>query len=341
MRRPAAPRRSGGRPAPVAALACAAVAGAGARGLGGSSFAAAAAPPLARGAAAAGLRLARRRAQAVKVPMSARAEAEAEAEAIRADAGASSGSSKAPSVPISGDGRALDTSGPVGAVGTLVVSLAVLPYVPVSLYNSFILATTGRGLELAAGPEGIYGPKDGVYGIAAILAVSGVVLWSLTSRVFRGCGLPSGLFALLRLTEGVSYLAVVAFSIAVALNQLEPEDNPVLGFSFDAPEKSAQVFSAKSIKGLDKAGKYLEKETAPSRALLNAALDDVAKQASEKASEISKRASEKADDVAKQASERANSFQEGLSKRVSNVKAPVLRGTTDALKGGGEETVSV
>lgn len=102
------------------------------------------------------------------------------------------------------DGRVLDTSSPAGSVGAAAVSLAVLPYIPLSFYSSYLVLTTGSGLE--PGPYNIYGLAEGL----ATLAIWAVVLWSLTSFVTRTRGLPAGPLNLLAITQALSYVAALA-----------------------------------------------------------------------------------------------------------------------------------
>eukprot|EP00416_Gambierdiscus_australes_P032858 CAMPEP_0171090688 /NCGR_PEP_ID=MMETSP0766_2-20121228/32005_1 /TAXON_ID=439317 /ORGANISM="Gambierdiscus australes, Strain CAWD 149" /LENGTH=346 /DNA_ID=CAMNT_0011548713 /DNA_START=26 /DNA_END=1066 /DNA_ORIENTATION=+ len=102
------------------------------------------------------------------------------------------------------DGRILDPDTPAGAVGSLAVSLAVLPYVPLSLYSTYLLYTTGRGVP--PGVNGIQGLAEG----AATLVMFAVVLWSLISFLTRARGLPAGPFNILGATQALSFLASVA-----------------------------------------------------------------------------------------------------------------------------------
>lgn len=102
------------------------------------------------------------------------------------------------------DGRVLDGGTPSGAVGALAVSLAVLPYIPLSLYSTYLVLTTGKGVP--AGPNGVYGAAEGF----ATLVVFAVVAWSLTSFFTRARGLPPGPFNVLGATQFLSFLAAAS-----------------------------------------------------------------------------------------------------------------------------------
>lgn len=121
------------------------------------------------------------------------------------------------------DGRVLDASAPAGAVGAIAVGLAVLPYMPISLYSSYTLATTGKGLD--AGPNGVYGLAEGF----ATLVVLSTTLWSTVSFVTRARGLPAGPFNLLAITQAFAYLSTLALAGALFLNSGSPSENPMRG----------------------------------------------------------------------------------------------------------------
>jgi len=102
------------------------------------------------------------------------------------------------------DGRVLDQETPAGFVGSFAVSLAVLPYIPLSFYSTYLLYTTGKGLP--AGPNGIYGLAEGV----GTLVIFAVCIWSAVSFLTRARGLPAGAFNILGATQSLSYLAALA-----------------------------------------------------------------------------------------------------------------------------------
>lgn len=186
--------------------------------------------------------------------------------------------------PKGDDGKALDGSSPVGLVGQLVLSIAVLPYVALAIYSSLQLATTGQAFEPflqnnALTTTGVVGIGEGV----SVVVVFGMVLWSVLSFVFRlGLGLPEGPLNILGLTQFLSYVAAALFAGATFLNGLG-EENPVKGISFktltSSPEK-LNVVAAKGAKLLDKAEKEVEKITAEPRAQLEEKLKEVEEQAS-------------------------------------------------------------
>lgn len=138
------------------------------------------------------------------------------------------------------NGRILDTDTPAGTVGALAVGLAVLPYIPVSLYSTWLLFTTGTGIE--PGPMGIYGIAEGF----ATIVVCLVAAWATTSFVTRGRGLPPGPFGILALTQAAAYICFSGFAAAIVLNsgQQPPEGLPTP--SLPSAESISDSFEAAS-----------------------------------------------------------------------------------------------
>ncbi|CAK0862745.1 unnamed protein product, partial [Prorocentrum cordatum] len=131
-------------------------------------------------------------------------------------------------MPTGSPQKVLDPASPAGTVGAAAVSVAVLPYIPLSLYSSYVLVTTGSGLP--AGPNGVYGAAEGF----ATLTVFLVSLWSLVSFVTRARGLPAGPLSLLGAAQLGSYLAVLAFAGATYLTTGDmAKSNPFKGATPD------------------------------------------------------------------------------------------------------------
>mmetsp|Transcript_16187 Transcript_16187/g.37209 ORF Transcript_16187/g.37209 Transcript_16187/m.37209 type:complete len:241 (-) Transcript_16187:119-841(-) len=130
------------------------------------------------------------------------------------------------------DGRVLDEGSPAGAIGTVAVALVVLPYVPISLFSSWALLTTGSGID--PGPGGLYGLIEGI----ASLSVLVTCVWSATSFLTRARGLPAGLFNLLGTTQALCWFCVALFGVATALNATE---NPFLNKTPDEIQEIAKV----------------------------------------------------------------------------------------------------
>lgn len=186
--------------------------------------------------------------------------------------------------PEGDDGKALDPSSPVGLFGQLVISVAVLPYVALSLYSSAQLATTGQAFEpfLTDGAwtfSNVVGLSEGI----SVVVVFGMVLWSILSLLFRfGSGLPEGPFGILGLTQSLSFVAAFLFSSANFLSGLG-EENPFRGFELatltNSPERLEQV-ATKGAKLLTKAEAEVERITAEPRAQLEEKLKEVEEKAS-------------------------------------------------------------
>mmetsp|Transcript_14396 Transcript_14396/g.26513 ORF Transcript_14396/g.26513 Transcript_14396/m.26513 type:complete len:242 (-) Transcript_14396:102-827(-) len=130
------------------------------------------------------------------------------------------------------DGRVLDEGSPAGAIGSVAIALVVLPYIPVSLFSSWALLTTGSGID--PGPGGLYGLIEGI----SSLSVLSICIWSLTSFLTRARGLPGGLFSLLGTTQALCFLCVFAFAAASLLNATE---NPFLNKTPDEIQELAKV----------------------------------------------------------------------------------------------------
>jgi len=142
------------------------------------------------------------------------------------------------------DGRILDEGTPAGAIGSIAIALVVLPYVPVSLFSSWALLTTGSGID--PGPGGLYGLIEGISSLG-VLAVCG---WSFTSFLTRARGLPAGTFRLLGTTQALCWFCILCFAAATVLNATE---NPFLN---KTPEEITEIAQVK----LKEAGGELEKQ---------------------------------------------------------------------------------
>lgn len=175
------------------------------------------------------------------------------------------------------DGRALDTSGPTGFIGSIVVSLSILPYVALSLYSTYVLATTGSGIP--PGPNGIYGAAEGI----ATLIVFGVTIWTIVSSLFRGGqGLPAGPLSILRAAQSLSIICVVAFGSVTALNKtVDPEDNPLRGLSLEALEKNPQTVLKKTERASAKISQVVLDNTVEQRTAVDTALKESQKKVAE------------------------------------------------------------
>eukprot|EP00929_Paragymnodinium_shiwhaense_P115377 TRINITY_DN8420_c0_g1_i1.p1 TRINITY_DN8420_c0_g1~~TRINITY_DN8420_c0_g1_i1.p1 ORF type:complete len:340 (-),score=91.29 TRINITY_DN8420_c0_g1_i1:100-1119(-) len=150
------------------------------------------------------------------------------------------------------DGKVLDPSSPAGIIGAIAVSLAAIPYFPVSLYSSWVLVTTGHGVD--AGPSGLFGLAEGL----ASLVVLAFAAWSLFSFVTRGQGLPEGPFGVLGLAQVLSWLCTLAFAGAVALSG--DANNPLRNFGTKDNAITNQIETAKAKPGefVNGLGKDLE-----------------------------------------------------------------------------------
>lgn len=174
------------------------------------------------------------------------------------------------------DAGLLDTSGPTGFIGSIVLGVAILPYVALSLYSTYVLATTGSGLP--PGPNGIYGGAEGI----ATLTVFGVSLWSLASTLFRGKGLPAGPLNILPAVQTLSLVCVVAFGGVKALNAVvDPEDNPLRGLSLETIEKNPQQVIKKTERASAKISKVVLDNTVEQRTAVDTALKESQKKVSE------------------------------------------------------------
>lgn len=196
------------------------------------------------------------------------------------------------------DGRALDTSAPSGAVGAFAVSLAALPYIPISLYSSYTLATTGKGLD--AGPNGIYGLAEGL----ATLVVLAIALWSTASFFTRARGLPAGPFNLLGVTQAFAYLSTLTLAGALYLNSVPPAQNPMRGFPV-AADKLKKDFQK------DPTGTVIRATEAPRKEI-----SDAAKVASTEAGKAF-------DSASKSASQAASDLQASI--KMPDVKVPAFK----------------
>eukprot|EP00891_Asterochloris_glomerata_P000820 jgi/Astpho2/820/Aster-x0972 len=91
---------------------------------------------------------------------------------------------------------------------------------PVVLISEYYLKTTGKGLP--EGPGGLYGAAEGI----GYLVVTGIVLWSITTKLRTGSGLPAGPAGLLGAVEGLSWLSVVAGIVVAGLTIAEKGSLP-------------------------------------------------------------------------------------------------------------------
>lgn len=187
------------------------------------------------------------------------------------------------------EGGALSTEGAVGVLGSAVFSLAVLPYVPLSLYSSFLLLTTGAGVP--AGPNGVFGWAEGF----ATLTVLGVSVWSGASWLQRGQGLPSDPFKVLTITQALASFSTACFLFATVVNiAIEPADNPFRGLSTASKPEQLQAAAVKAQKTAQKVSTKVAEVTAPARSELEASLKGAAETTSASLTESSKSASEAA-----------------------------------------------
>lgn len=162
------------------------------------------------------------------------------------------------------DGRVLDTSSAAGSVGSIAVSLAVLPYIPLSFYSSYLVLTTGAGIE--PGPYGIYGFAEGF----ATLAIWAVVAWSITSLVTRARGLPEGPYNILGVTQGLSYVAaitLVGVSFLTGGSNLNPLSEGKAPKGFKSPLDDVNATIQKQVTEISKG-------SSESLALFSKSLDD-------------------------------------------------------------------
>lgn len=219
-----------------------------------------------------------------------------------------------------GEDSALTTSGFVGVLGSVVVSLAVLPYLPLSLYSSYLLLTTGAGVP--AGPNGIYGLAEGF----ATLTIIGVSLWSAASLFQRDQGLPQGPLNLLNVTKGLSVFCLAAFFFATTLNiTLEPAENPFRGLSLGSDEKQIQVAASKAGKAAEKVTTKVIDATAGTRTGLEGALKDISKSTSSTLEEASKSASSVASDTLAKVSSQSSDAVSRLQNKMKELQAPTAK----------------
>mmetsp|Transcript_75725 Transcript_75725/g.133746 ORF Transcript_75725/g.133746 Transcript_75725/m.133746 type:complete len:408 (-) Transcript_75725:139-1362(-) len=169
------------------------------------------------------------------------------------------------------DGKILDTSSPTGFVGSIVVTIALLPYIAIILYSAWTLTTTGSSIEtilVASKGGGSALAPNGWLGIAEVLSyvtIGGVVLWSLVSFIFRFRGLPEGG---LSTVQNLAYLTGVVVLGATALDG-QGEDNPFRGISVNSSptELQSAATKAKTLaektgnKAADETKKFVDKET--------------------------------------------------------------------------------
>lgn len=226
------------------------------------------------------------------------------------------------------DGRALDTSTPAGFVGALVLSVAILPYIPISVFSSYKLATTGSGIE--AGPGGVFGAAEGI----ATLTVCGVTVWTLVSVLTRGSGLPRGPFSLLGLTQFLGVFAASCFLGATVLNLGDPEDNPLRGLPLAPTPAQLTASATKAAKTAAKVQAAVTTATAEPRAQLQEALKDAADSAQKSAESAGKQVLDASAAAQKKANEAAAESAEKARKAVQGVRGP----KSDTLKPTSSET---
>mmetsp|Transcript_70869 Transcript_70869/g.114240 ORF Transcript_70869/g.114240 Transcript_70869/m.114240 type:complete len:375 (-) Transcript_70869:313-1437(-) len=227
------------------------------------------------------------------------------------------------------DGRVLDTSSAAGSVGAVAVSLAVLPYIPLSLYSSYLLLTTGTGLE--PGPNGIYGLAEG----CGTLAIWAMVAWSLTSLVTRARGLPDGPLNLLGVTQGLCVFAAAALIGASALtggSNLNPMSERKAPADYQNPLDEVSRSFTKEVGVIGKSsdsffGDFTKNMDSQLEATKQKVADQASKLASEASSSVSKVASsaqdaakEKADSLVAKASSAQDAAKEKADSLVTKAK---------------------
>jgi F0F1-type ATP synthase membrane subunit b/b' len=199
------------------------------------------------------------------------------------------------------NGKVLDENSAAGSVGAIAVSVAVLPYIPVSIYSSWLVATTGSGVD--PGPNGLFGAAEGI----ATLVVALVALWSLTSFVTRARGLPNGPLSSLGATQALSWVAVLGFAGASALsggNNLNPlgeRREPAVPAATLELEKELDEFSKAPTNFLSQLQKQLDTQVEKAKKQVDSQLDGVKKQVDSKVSGVVERASESASKAASSA----------------------------------------
>jgi len=172
----------------------------------------------------------------------------------------------------SDDGRVLDETIASGTVGAIAISLAVLPYVPVSLYSSFLVLTTGYGLP--AGPSGFFGAAEGL----ASLVVFFMALWSLISVVTRARGLPAGPFSVLGITQflcNTSALFLLGVSYLNGGDNLNPLKNNHFAFLRPATPTTATTKTAPKVPPIKSSG--LDKQIETTQKGVSASIEDTKK----------------------------------------------------------------
>mmetsp|Transcript_32842 Transcript_32842/g.101835 ORF Transcript_32842/g.101835 Transcript_32842/m.101835 type:complete len:364 (+) Transcript_32842:61-1152(+) len=219
------------------------------------------------------------------------------------------------------DGRVLDTDTPSGFVGSLTVSLAVLPYVALSFYSTYLLFTTGKGVP--AGPNGLFGLAEGV----ATLVVFSMTLWSLTSFLTRARGLPAGPLTLLGSAQFLSALAAAAL---VGTSAMKGNSTPVLAGLKDVkgpplPSISLDVSKLSLPSAPDLPKLSLPDASSLPSISLPSGLENLQKDLSKKAEGVKDKvaaAADKAKDAVKEAKESASEAVGKVKDAAPAVKAP-------------------
>jgi hypothetical protein len=97
----------------------------------------------------------------------------------------------------------------------------------IMLGSEYVLKTTGCGLP--AGPYGLIGAAEGI----SYLGVTGLVAFSIYTKIKTGSGLPAGPKGVLGLAEGLSFLAITVGIVVLAFQVLDfgyiPNAVPVEG----------------------------------------------------------------------------------------------------------------
>lgn len=220
------------------------------------------------------------------------------------------------------DGKVLDPSSPAGTVGAAAVSLAVIPYIPLSLYSSYVLVTTGSGLP--AGPNGVYGAAEGF----ATLTVFLVSLWSLVSFATRARGLPEGPLSLLGVAQFGSYLAVLVFAGATYLTTGDmAKSNPFKG-------ATPEVIATKVSKGIEG---QVSTATAPLKATVDEKVKEAQKSQNDFLSSVQSKLDTAVGDAKKAASDKLETAQKAASDKLETAQKAASEKLEKVVPGAAKE----
>lgn len=225
------------------------------------------------------------------------------------------------------DGRVLDEASPSGAVGAVAVSSAVLPYIPLSLYSSFLVLTTGKGVE--PGPYGIFGIAEGL----GTLVIFAMVAWSVTSLVTRARGLPEGPFGVLGAAQLLSYVAVAAFGLSQAFSGSVTVEAPNIAVpNIQAPPVLTEATSKLSQQVGQQVGELTKGPASFLGGLqseVTSKLDGVKKQVGEEASRVAAEASSKVSQATSKVTDQASKVVTEAASKASQL--------TSSVKGAAQE----